>query len=187
MKILVGLGNPGKEFEKTPHNAGFIALDLLVRKLQSMGFSVESWHEIKKEKSMVSEVFSEDGRRVAVLVKPQTFMNLSGGAVQQVMAKYGVKSAEDVMIIYDELDITLGEFKYSPIKNSRTHKGISSVISTVGKAVHSLRIGVENRANKHIPGQDYVVRSYSEKELLELSSAGERAIEQHVLDFLELV
>lgn len=186
MKILVGLGNPGKEFEKTPHNAGFISLDILAKKLHDLGYVVENWHEIKKEKSVLAEVFTGDGRRVAVLVKPQTYMNLSGGAVQQVMSKYGVKKAEDVMILYDELDITLGEFKYSPIKNSRTHKGIASVISTVGKTVHSLRIGVDNRAVHYIPGQDYVVRAYSASELQSLSQAAERGITQHVLPFLEI-
>lgn len=186
MKILVGLGNPGKEFEKTPHNAGFIALDILAKQLQNLGYVVEDWREIKKEKSVLSEVFTGDGRRIAVLVKPQTYMNLSGGAVQQVMAKYGAKNPDDVMIIYDELDIALGDFKYSPIKNSRTHKGIASVISTVGKTVHSLRLGVDNRTIRQIPGQDYVIRAYSASELQSLSQAAERAIAQHVMEFLGL-
>ncbi|PJA13043.1 hypothetical protein CO112_02845 [Candidatus Dojkabacteria bacterium CG_4_9_14_3_um_filter_150_Dojkabacteria_WS6_41_13] len=187
MKILVGLGNPGKEYERTPHNAGFITLDLLAVNLRGLGYVVEDWHEIKKEKSILSEVFSGDGRRIAVLVKPQTYMNLSGGAVQQVMAKYGVKSAEDVLIIYDELDIALGLFKYSPIRNSRTHKGIGSVISTVGKTVQSFRIGVDNRTIRYIPGQDYVVMAYTTAELSSLSQAADKGIAQHVLPFLGLV
>ena len=187
MKILVGLGNPGKEFERTPHNAGFISLDLLAEKLRQLGFNVEDWHDIKKEKSVLAEVFTVDGMRLAVLVKPQTYMNLSGGAVQQVMSKYGVKNPEDVMIIYDELVIALGAFKYSPIKNSRTHKGISSVISTVGKSVHSLRIGVDNRVVRYIPGQDYVVRAYTSEELIALKHAAEMSITQHILPFLGLV
>jgi len=186
MKIVVGLGNPGKEFEKTPHNAGFMTLDLLAHQLRDRGFDVEDWHPVQKEKSVISEVFTGDGRRLAVLVKPQTYMNLSGGAVQQIMAKYGVKNAADVLIVYDELDIQLGAFKYSPIKNSRTHKGIASVISTVGKLVQSLRIGVDNREIRHIPGEDYVVRAYSAQELLSLTQAAERAITQHVMPFLEL-
>lgn len=187
MKILVGLGNPGREFEKTPHNAGFIALELLAVKLHDLGLVVEDWHEIKKEKSILCEVFTGDGKRVAVLVKPQTYMNLSGGAVQQVMSKYGVKNQEEVMILYDELDIALGAFKYSPIKNSRTHKGIASVMSTIGKAVHSLRLGVDNRNVRYIPGQDYVVRTYTSAELISLKHAIESSIKQHVLPFLGLV
>lgn len=187
MKIIVGLGNPGKEYERTPHNAGFIAIDLVVRELQLKGFSIEKWQDSKKEKSQLCEVYNQQGQRVVVLVKPQTYMNLSGGAVQQVMSKYGVKTAEDVMIMYDELDIPLGAFKYSPIKNSRTHKGISSVISTVGKTVHSLRIGVDNRTIRLIPGQDYVVRPYAVAELQQLTDAALKGIQQHVFPFLGLI
>lgn len=184
MKLIVGLGNPGKAFEKTPHNAGFMTLGLLAEKLHVQGFAVEDWHALQKEKSVISEVLSGAGTRVAVLVKPQTYMNLSGGAVQQIMSKYGIKNAAEVMIIYDELDIPLGAFKYSPIKNSRTHRGIASVIGTVGKTVQSLRIGVDNREVRLIPGEDYVVRAYSAAEVRSLTQAADKAIDLHVLPFL---
>ena len=187
MKIIVGLGNPGKEFDRTPHNAGFMSLDAIAMDLANKGYNVEAWREIKKERSFVSEVTSGNGVKLAVLVKPQTYMNLSGGAVQQVAQKYGVKNAEDILIIYDELDIQLGAFKYSPIRNSRTHKGIASVISTVGKTVHSLRIGVDNRVVHHIPGEDYVVKPYSENEVVSLKQAILKAIPLHVHQFLGLI
>lgn len=187
MKIIVGLGNPGKEYAQTPHNAGFIAIEQLVRFLERLRYQVSTWTEVKKERSKIAEVYSENKGRVAVLVMPQTFMNLSGGAVQQIMQKYGLKDASDLLIIYDELDIDLGRFKYSPIKNSRTHKGIASVISTVGKSVHSLRIGVNNRKNSPIPGSDYVLRQYNQEELTQLLSAISQGIEQHVLPFLDVV
>ncbi|MFZ6022118.1 MAG: aminoacyl-tRNA hydrolase [Patescibacteria group bacterium] len=187
MKIIVGLGNPGKEYTNTPHNAGFIAVEQLVSYLAKRDYQIYPWTELKKERSKVAEVYLPNTGRIAVLVMPQTFMNLSGGAVQQIMQKYGVKHAEDVMIIYDELDIELGGFKYSPIKNSRTHNGIASVISTVGKAVHSLRIGVNNRKGSPISGLDYVLRPYRQNEMDTLISAVSRGIEQHVLPFLDIV
>ncbi len=187
MKIIVGLGNPGKAYERTPHNAGFFVIDELALQLRSKGLVVEDWHIVSKEKSMISEVYTQDGKRVVVLVKPQTFMNLSGGAVQQVMSKYGVKNPEDVLVVYDELDILLGSFKYSPIKNSKTHKGISSVMNTVGKSVQSLRIGIESRTNRMIPGEDFVLKPYSSRELQLLSDATSSSITLHVFPFLGLL
>lgn len=185
MKLIVGLGNPGKQFENTPHNAGFMAVDGLARELVGRACSVTAWTQSRHEKSEMAEVY-QNNKKIAVLTKPQTYMNLSGGAVQQVMASYGIKDPQDVLVIYDELDIKLGEFKYSPIKNSRTHKGINSVLATVGKQVHSLRIGVDTRKNHLIPGEDFVLQRYSTVELELLQNAIKRAIPLHVLPFLAL-
>jgi PTH1 family peptidyl-tRNA hydrolase len=183
MKLLVGLGNPGKQYDNTPHNAGFLFIDTVAIFLQQQGYALSSWQELKG-KSLLCEVIKEGVGTVAVLVKPITFMNLSGGAVQQVMAKYGIKEKTDLLVIYDELDLRLGEAKYSPVKNSRTHKGINSVMTTVGGGFTSLRIGVDNRENRSIPGEAYVLRHYSPPEQSLLKRAINDSIEQYVLEFI---
>jgi PTH1 family peptidyl-tRNA hydrolase len=187
MKIIVGLGNPGKEYDNTPHNAGFIALELFESFFISSGYTVETWHNSQKEKAEIAEVYDSKMTRVAVMVRPMTYMNLSGGAVQQVMHKYGVREQQDILVMYDDLDLKLGAFKYSPIKNSPTHKGIGSIISTIGKGVHSLRIGVDNRVNRQIPGEDFVLRRFATKDTEILRDSIKTAIQQHSRDFFGLV
>lgn len=187
MKLIVGLGNPGKEFENTPHNAGFIVLDLFRDFLLKQGYTVEKWRHSQKEKAEIAEVYNANMTKAAVIMKPLTYMNLSGSAVQQVMQKYGIRDQKDVLVIYDDLDVPLGGFKYSPIKNSRTHKGISSIISTIGKGVQSLRIGVDSRTNRLIPGEDFVLRKYSAEEVVKLRDTAGTAIQQHFRDFWGLL
>lgn len=187
MKLIVGLGNPGREFDNTPHNAGFLAVDLIARELQQNGYMVSPWSIAKQEKAELSEVFDQVGRRLVVLAKPQTYMNLSGFAVQRIMQRYGIKEQQDVLVVYDELDISLGSYKYSPVKNSRTHKGIASIMSTIGQSVQSLRIGVDNRKNTPIPGDAYVLRRYSAEEQIVLSRGILEAIALHLKSFLGLL
>lgn len=184
MKIIVGLGNPGKEFVGTPHNAGFLLIDKLANQLSKLGYSVSEFVSRKKLKSDIAEVYSPKGKRVVVLVKPTTYMNLSGSAVSEVCRSYGVKDLENMLVAYDELDIELGKVKYSPVKNSRTHKGINSIISTVGKSFHSLRIGVDNRQGRNISGMSYVLKRYSEAELVDINIAIAESITMYLLPFL---
>ncbi|WKZ23889.1 MAG: aminoacyl-tRNA hydrolase [Candidatus Dojkabacteria bacterium] len=188
MKLLVGLGNPGKEFENTPHNAGFLAIDVIAQTIRKRGYAVEEWKYASREGAEIAEVYSTQGERFAVLVKPQTYMNLSGSAVQKIMRKYGVKDQRNVLIIYDELDIELGKYKYSPLKNSRTHKGIASVLASVGTQVQSLRIGVDNRGPvRKIPGETYVLKKYSVKEQEVLHATIAEAIPDVLAQFAGLV
>lgn len=187
MKLLVGLGNPGKQFERTPHNAGFDFIELVKMAFDQLGYQSTPWTLLSKEQSEISEIYEPSGKKFAVLAKPQTFMNLSGRAVQLLVNKYGIKDRADILVGYDELDIPLGKFKYSPVKNSRTHKGINSIMSTVGKEVQSLRIGVDNRKTHRIPGEDYVLKHYSETEYSTLKQACLEAITLHLKFFLGLV
>ena len=142
MKILVGLGNPGKEYERTPHNAGFITLDLLAVNLRGLGYVVEDWHEIKKEKSILSEVFSGDGRRIAVLVKPQTYMNLSGESVQPLMAYYNIPR-ENLLVLSDDVHLNFGRARLRAKGSSGGQKGIQNIIQRLGSDEFArLRMGV---------------------------------------------
>jgi len=187
MKVIVGLGNPGGQYNKTPHNAGFMAMDIIHSYLMNSGYICSEWNNKKKEKSEISEILTPSRKRFALLVKPMTFMNLSGSAMYQLIKSYGIKDLNELLVIYDELDIMLGKFKYSPVRNSHTHKGIASIINTIGKNFHSLRIGVDNRGDRRISGSSLVLKRYSEDDLVTLNRAISDAIELHVKPFLGLV
>lgn len=187
MKLILGLGNTGTKYSDTPHNAGFVALDMLKAELERKGFTCTAWTLKKSDESEVSEIFNEKGMRVAALAKPQTFMNLSGRAAQKLLKTYSIKDRSDIMVVYDELDIRLGEFKFSPVKNSRTHNGINSIITSIGNGFTSLRIGCDNRSSRQISGLDYVLKRYSAKETETLKFAITESINLHVISFLGLL
>lgn len=153
MKLIVGLGNPGKEYDKTRHNAGFLFLDEFVK-----GKNIkDDW----KEKDNYLYIKSGD----LILCKPQTFMNLSGQAVRKVAAFYKV-SIDDIIIAHDDLDIKLGEFKIQKGKGPRVHNGINSVESSLGSVdFWRIRIGIENRGDKPVKGVDYVLERFLPSEL----------------------
>lgn len=135
MKLIIGLGNPGKEYENTRHNVGFMAVDFLARELEA-----EDFLENDKFQSSMSRVFYRND--TVLLVKPLTFMNLSGEAVQKMMSFYKIEP-HDLIVIHDEMDLPLGEIRESFGKNSAGHKGIESIIEKCGtKDFMRLRIGI---------------------------------------------
>jgi PTH1 family peptidyl-tRNA hydrolase len=118
MYIIVGLGNPGKKYENTKHNIGFITLDLLAER-----------NDIKinkiKHKALVGEGFIS-GLKV-LLVKPQTFMNLSGNSVREVM-EYYKEDIEKLIVVYDDVDIPMGRLRIRKKGSAGTHNGMKSII-----------------------------------------------------------
>ena len=110
MKLITGLGNPGKEYENTRHNAGFMFVDTLREKFLYQNTLIAT--EWRVENTFQSEIaFIKSGSKiVAILQKPQTFMNNSGIAVEKIMKKFEI-SMEEFTLVHDELDIKLGEFK----------------------------------------------------------------------------
>lgn len=118
MYIIVGLGNPGKKYENTRHNMGFIAIDLLAEKF---GIKVDKI----KFKSLIGE--GRIGGEKVLLVKPQTFMNLSGEAVMEVMNFYK-EDIENLIVIYDDFDIPTGTFRIRKKGSSGTHNGMRNII-----------------------------------------------------------
>ena len=137
MKIIVGLGNPGKEYEKSRHNAGWMVLDELHKELNG-----EPFKEEKKFKALISDG-SYQGQKI-VLVKPLTFMNLSGEAVQAVAAFYKVQP-EDVICAYDDLDTPFGSIRIKPKGGAGTHNGMKSMVKHLGENFPRLRVGIESR------------------------------------------
>lgn len=146
MKLIVGLGNPGNEYRNTRHNAGFLALDLVAKEL---GINIET----KKFKALIGEGFYK-GEKV-ILVKPQTYMNLSGESVGLIMKYYDLY-LEDLLVISDDLDLSLGMIRYKEKGSSGGQKGIASIIKHLGTSDFSrLRIGIGK--SDVIPIVDYVL------------------------------
>jgi PTH1 family peptidyl-tRNA hydrolase len=124
MKLIVGLGNPGIEYQFTPHNAGFLAIDRLA---EVCGANVSN----RRGRALTAKTTLE-GQDV-LLAKPETFMNLSGLSVAALMKELGLENpAEDLIVIYDELDIPLGQFKIRERGSANRHNGIISILSALG-------------------------------------------------------
>lgn len=159
--MLVGLGNPGKEYELTRHNAGFIALDDFVAKTDEM----EDWILKKDLKAAVSTGRVAEKRVIAV--KPTTFMNLSGEAVQAVMNFYKIHP-EHVVVLHDELDIDFGQIRLRVGGSSAGHNGIKSISQHIGEDYGRIRIGVGPKTPAQIKSEDFVLQKFSAAELEQL-------------------
>lgn len=182
MRIITGLGNPGEKYNKTRHNIGFMAVD----KIQEI-HSLENFKLEKKFKSEISK--GEIGGEKIMLVKPQTFMNNSGDALQSIIKFYklGVK---DAIVIHDEVDLPLGKLKISHSKSAAGHNGIKSIIEHLGsEKLIRLRLGVS--PNKKLPSSKtvkYVLQNFSlfqKKELNKVLSKVPEALENLLKDGLE--
>ena len=152
MRLLVGLGNPGKEYAQTRHNMGFMAVDEIVRR-----FSFSPWKKGFKGQVCSGEI---DGEKVVIL-KPETFMNLSGEAVQEAVHFYKL-TAQDVIVIHDELDLPVGKIKVKVGGSPAGHNGLKSIDSHIGIDYMRVRVGVDN--NKQIPTADYVLGKPSKED-----------------------
>ncbi|PIR53436.1 aminoacyl-tRNA hydrolase [Candidatus Peregrinibacteria bacterium CG10_big_fil_rev_8_21_14_0_10_49_10] len=133
--VIVGLGNPGTQYAETRHNVGFRAVDVL-----SEAFGVGEWEEKQKFLSVVQEA-----RIVTVpvlLVKPQTYMNLSGNAVEKIVDFFKLDPAHQVMVLCDDIDIPLGELRLRTSGGPGTHNGLRSLQAKFGEAYPRLRIGL---------------------------------------------
>ena len=157
MKLIIGLGNPGKEYEKTRHNAGFLAVDEIANNFQFSIFNFQSIFNAQISKGVIDN-------KTYILIKPQTFMNNSGQAIKAVLDYYKIDT-EDIIVIHDDLDIPTGEFKISKNKNSGGHKGVQSIIDHLGtKDFIRIRIGIMIE-NKKTPTEKFVLERFSEKEM----------------------
>ena len=151
MKLIVGLGNVGKEYENTRHNVGFMVLDSL-----GLEFSLE-----KKFQAYVAE--KEIKGEKCLFLKPTTYMNLSGLAVQKVSDYYHI-SLNDILIIQDDLDLPFGKIKIKSKGSSGGHNGLKSIFSSLhSEEIARLKIGISH--DKEIDTVDYVLGHFSAKEV----------------------
>jgi PTH1 family peptidyl-tRNA hydrolase len=164
MYIIVGLGNPGKKYENTKHNIGFITLDFLAEK-----------NDIKinkiKHKALVGEgTFS--GQKV-LLVKPQTYMNLSGNSVREVMEYYKVEP-EKLIVIYDDVDLPMGRLRIRKKGSAGTHNGMKSIIYDLQEeGFPRVRIGIGKEQKMSLAG--YVLGGFAKEERSLMENAVARA------------
>lgn len=153
MKLIVGLGNPGKNYELTRHNTGFRAVDILA--------GPNEWKTAKRFKSLILDAALE-GVKV-LLAKPQTFMNRSGEAVRRLRDFYKIAN-EDILLVYDDLDLLLGETRLRAGGSDGGHNGLASALAALGTdQIARLKIGIaENKAGKQdIPAEDYVLEPFT--------------------------
>jgi len=178
LRLIAGLGNPGRAYAKSRHNFGFMVLDSLA----------ESW-SIKIEASKFRSLY---GRGVALntsmlLIKPQTFMNLSGESVAQ-WVRYLNLPLSDVLILHDELDLDLGRMKLVRGGGSGGHKGVDSILrSLASKDVPRLKLGI-GRPRFDEPVEQYVLKSFYEDEdalRVNMLENAVRAVENIVQNGLE--
>ena len=154
MKIIVGLGNPGQEYCASRHNIGFLAVDKLAER-----WGVASWRE--RYNALVAEY---RGDETVLLVKPQTYMNLSGRAVVPLAAFYKVPY-EDIIVIYDDLDLPTGRLRLRLKGGSGGHRGIESLLYESGKDEFTrIRIGI-GRPPQGWETANYVLGRFSQEEV----------------------
>ena len=151
--LLVGLGNPGKEYDLTRHNIGFYCIDKFVSKSTEM----ESWIAKKDLKAAVSTGRIGDNRVIAI--KPTTFMNLSGEAVQAAVHFYKI-SLDNIVIIQDELDIDFGQIRMRAAGSAAGHNGIKSVTQHIGESYGRIRIGIGPKKPARIKSEDFVLQKF---------------------------
>lgn len=175
MKCIIGLGNIGKEYENTRHNSGFIVLDAIAEKYN---ISLDK----KKKKCIYGEGII-NGQKVS-LVKPTTYMNLSGEAIVEMMNWYKIMT-EDIVVIYDDVDLKFGNIRYREKGSSGTHNGMRNIIANLKTEEFArIRIGIENRGDTPIPLMDYVLQGFSEEELNIIKEQIVPQVEENVLNFL---
>jgi PTH1 family peptidyl-tRNA hydrolase len=166
VKIIVGLGNPGLQYSETRHNVGFMIIDELARR-----WGVAGWRS--RHEALVAEY---RGEQAVILVKPQTYMNLSGTAVGP-LARWYKAAVEDIIVIYDDMDLPSGRLRLRTKGGSGGHKGIESLLTHLSQDMFArVRIGI-SRPPAGWEVADYVLSRFTTDELPLLQSATERAAE----------
>lgn len=156
MKVIIGLGNKGKEYEKTRHNVGFMCIDKIAEK-----------YEINiKEEKLKSEIgtININGEKI-ILAKPQTYMNLSGEALQAIKSFYKIED-KDILVIYDDIDLEIGKIRYRESGSAGTHNGMRNIISILkSEDIKRIRVGIGKPENSKIQLADYVLQKFSKEDL----------------------
>lgn len=168
MKLIVGFGNPGIEYQFTPHNIGFLAVDRIA---EQCGVMVDNRHC----KALTAR--ARIGKEEILLAKPETFMNLTGLSVLELVRKYEVDPQKDLLLIYDELDLPLGTIRIRERGSTAGHNGMESVLGALGtEEVPRMRLGI---APDHPvkDGARYVLGQFRKSQLVAVDDMLEKAAE----------
>ena len=160
IKLIVGLGNVGKDYDGTRHNIGFAVVDEFRKKNK-----FPAWQEKSKFKAFISEDFL-DGKKV-ILAKPTTLMNASGDSVRVLKDFYKIDN-KDIVVVHDELDLPFGTVKQKIRGGSAGNNGLKSLISQIGEDFSRIRIGIKNDLLERMDAADFVLSKFSKEEATKL-------------------
>ena len=165
MRIIVGLGNPGRKYAATRHNAGFMILDRLAK-----------MHLVRFKRSFINSAYIAKARKNShdvLLVKPVAFMNNSGVCVKKIVSHYGIKR-DNILIVYDDVDLTLGVMRFRTKGRSAGHKGMDSIIQYLDTdLIHRIRIGIGKPNSEDL--SDYVLSGFIDEEKKEFAAIVQKA------------
>lgn len=156
MRLIVGLGNPGKKYEITRHNVGFLAISKIKDQKSKIKFKISN-----KFNSEISQIEINGGK--IILAKPQTFMNRSGEAVQKIKDYYKIGN-NNIWVICDDINLDLGQIRIRKAGSDGGHNGLKSVIEAIGEDFWRIRVGIGSNQDKNIQSEDYVLQKFSKKE-----------------------
>ena len=170
MKLIVGLGNPGKKYQKTKHNIGFLCLDYFAKQ-HKLTFK----HEKKFQGEWVKTASF-------ILLKPQTFMNLSGISVESVVSYFDI-DYKDILVIYDDLDLPLAKLRLRYQGSDGGHKGMRSIQSTLQtNDLKRVKFGIDK--HPHMETKDYVLSQFNQEEIAPTEDAVKR-VSEIIQNFIE--
>jgi len=176
VKLIVGLGNPGIEYQFTPHNLGFLTIDRIAN-----GLGIE----VRNRQCRALTARATIAGEAAVLAKPETFMNLSGLSVRELVAEHQVDVSRDLIVVYDELDLPLGAIRIRQRGSSAGHNGMGSILGALGTDEFlRIRLGVSPE-RKVTDGVKFVLtpfRKAQEKAVAESIDLGAQAVEAILKD-----
>ena len=168
MKLIVGLGNPGIEYQFTPHNIGFLVVDRIAS---------ERGVEIRNRQCRALTARIQVGDEPVLLAKPETYMNLSGLSVRELVAEYDLKPEADLVVVQDELDFPLGTLRIQTRRSSAGHNGIESIIGALGtQDFLRIRMGVAPE-RKVTDGQSYLLSPFRKGDLTAVDGMIETAVD----------
>jgi PTH1 family peptidyl-tRNA hydrolase len=166
MKLIVGLGNPGPEYARSRHNVGFMVLDRFAER-NAIRFNQKRAHS-QLGRGTVDDV-------EVLLAKPQTYMNLSGRAVQGLLAKNGIKPT-DLLVVYDDFDLPLGTLRLRQRGSAGTHNGMRSIVTSIGTQDFArMRVGIGTAQGVAV--RDFVLGNFDSESLEVFEQTRERAVE----------
>ncbi|MCX7870132.1 MAG: aminoacyl-tRNA hydrolase [bacterium] len=163
MYLFVGLGNPGHQYKNTKHNIGFEVIEYFINNNKSIAYN----RYLKFQGIFYEVILNKENNIKFLMLMPLTYMNLSGISVKQVLDFYKI-SSNKLIVIHDDMDIKVGEFKIKFNGGSAGHNGIQSIINYIGKDFYRIRIGINRPQDKNY--KHYVLDKFAPEELIEINN-----------------